>query len=242
MKLPLLALLTLPITLLAQGGLPNQPYIYVEGKAEIKKPADIVTMRFDLVGRNADPAKANQDVQGKANKAFGLLNERKIAEQDVVAGDVRSEAEYASDSGAYDKRGKVTGYSVTRPFTVKIRDVTIFPKLVDDLFALGAEFSGIEPGLSNDEQMQEDIWDKAIANSRERAEKTLKTMAMKIDSIFAVSPIAFPQIHAAIFGSTGDSVQQAVAGYESPGQPHYRLAPVAISQSVHVIYLISPTK
>ena len=43
MKPLLFVLLVLPGILLAQGGLPNQPYIYVEGKAEIEKPADIVT-------------------------------------------------------------------------------------------------------------------------------------------------------------------------------------------------------
>jgi hypothetical protein len=52
-KLLLFVLLILPGVLFAQGGLPNQPYIYVEGKAEIEKPADMVTLRFDLVTRNA---------------------------------------------------------------------------------------------------------------------------------------------------------------------------------------------
>src|SRR5437870_13427576 len=35
MKLFLFAFVILPISVLAEGGLPNQPYIYVEGKAEI---------------------------------------------------------------------------------------------------------------------------------------------------------------------------------------------------------------
>jgi hypothetical protein len=30
--------------------------------------ADLVTLRFDLVARNADQAKANQEVQGKPSK------------------------------------------------------------------------------------------------------------------------------------------------------------------------------
>jgi len=47
MKLVLLACLCLPLSLFAQGGLPDKPYIYVEGKAEIEKPADMVTLRFD---------------------------------------------------------------------------------------------------------------------------------------------------------------------------------------------------
>ena len=79
MKPLLFVLLVLPGILLAQGGLPNQPYIYVEGKAEIEKPADIVTLRFDLVTRNIDQAKANQEVQTKATKVFALLDSKKIA-------------------------------------------------------------------------------------------------------------------------------------------------------------------
>ncbi len=94
MKLFLFALLSLPLSLLADGGLPNQPYIYVEGRAKIEKPADVVTLRFDLVARNADQAKANQEVQAKANNIFALLNDRKIAEADVVANDLKSEVQY----------------------------------------------------------------------------------------------------------------------------------------------------
>src|SRR2546427_1425090 len=94
MKLFLFVLLALPLSLLADGGLPSQPYIYVEGKAEIQKPADIVTLRFDLVGRAPDQAKANEEVQAKAVKIFGLLNSRKITATDVIAADLKSEPEY----------------------------------------------------------------------------------------------------------------------------------------------------
>src|SRR5437762_13962919 len=84
MKLFLLALLGLPASLLAGDGLPTQPYIYVEAKAEIEKPADIVTLRFNVVGRAAEQPKANQDVQAKANKVFELLKSRRIAQTDVI--------------------------------------------------------------------------------------------------------------------------------------------------------------
>src|SRR5438552_17930722 len=118
MKLFPFVLLSLPLSLFADGGLPNQPYIYVEGKAEIEKPADMVTLRFDLVARNPDQAKANQEVQAKANKIFALLKERKIAENDVVASDLKSEPQYKEkESGR--KQGKIIGYAVTRSFSVR---------------------------------------------------------------------------------------------------------------------------
>jgi uncharacterized protein YggE len=245
MKLALLLFLVLPITVLAEGGLPSQPYLYVEGKAEIAKPADMVTLRFDLVARNADQAKANQEVQAKATRILTLLDEHKIAKTDVVASDLRSEPQYQNEEESSRKHGKIIGYSVTRPFSAKVRDVTAFPQLVDELIAFGGlEFSGIDAGLSDERSMQDEIWTKALASARERADKTLKEVGMKIDSIFAVSPVTFPEIRQRIFGYNEVSAYAAgpVEGLRRLPASQYRLAPVAISQSVHVIYLISPVK
>lgn len=55
--LVLLACVSLSCSAFAQGGLPDKPYVYVEGKAEIEKPPDMVTLRFELVARNPDQAK-----------------------------------------------------------------------------------------------------------------------------------------------------------------------------------------
>ena len=183
MKLVLLACVSLPLSLLAEGGLPNQPYIYVEGKAEIEKPADMVTLRFDLVARNADQPKANQEVQAKANKIFTLLKERKIAENDVIAADLKSEPLYSKEEESSRKQVKVVGYKVTRSFSVKVRDMTAFAKLVDELLGFGGtEFSGIDTGLSKEKEVSDEIFDKSLANAREQADKTLRTMGMKVDS------------------------------------------------------------
>ncbi len=237
----LFLLLALPATVFAEGGLPNQPYIYVEGNAEIEKAADMVTLRFDLLARNADQAKANQEVQAKATKIFDLLNERKIEKNDVIAADLRSEPVYENDDeDSYRKRGKIVGCKVARPFTVKVRDITTFAKLVNDLLAVpGVQFSGIDPGLSNEKEMQDVIWDSALVNAREQAEKTVKTMGMKIDSVFAISPVAFPRIHSQIFRSYDQDATERVI---VTGPSEYRLGPLSVSQHAYVIYLISPAK
>jgi uncharacterized protein YggE len=245
-KLVLLAFASLPLSVLAQGGLSDKPYIYVEGKAEIEKPADMVTLRFDVVARNPDQVKANQEVQTKANRIFALLTERKIAENDVIAADLKSEPLYQKEEQTGRKEGKIVGYAVTRSFTVKVRDVGAFARIVDELLATGGtEFSGIETGLIKEKDVREEIFEKTLADARERAEKTLKTMGMKIDSVFGVSPVAFPEIRSRIFGE-GSTERVIVTGsYIATGDmasSQYRLAPVSVSQSVHVIYLISPAK
>jgi uncharacterized protein YggE len=253
-KLVLLAWMSLPLSLFAQGGLPDKPYLYVEGKAEIEKAADIVTLRFDVVARNADQAKANQDVQSKANKIFALLNERKIGQTDVIASDLKSEPQFEKNEEYGSKRGKITGYSVTRTFAAKVRDIQGFASLVDELLTTGGvEFSGIEAGLTKEKEIRNEMFEKALANAREQAEKALKPVDMTIDSIFAVSPVAFSQIRSRIFGS--DMYPEATtervvvtgrylpaSGVGNPVVSEYRLAPLVVSESIHVIYLISPAK
>ncbi len=244
-RLLFFSLLILPISLFAEGGLPDKPYIYVEGTAEIQKAADMVTLRFDVVGRAPDQSKANQDVQTKANKIFDLLKNAKIADIDIIAEDLRSEPEFEQQENYSRSHGKLIGYIVTRPFEVKVRAVTGYAKLVDDLVNLGGtEFSGIEGGLQKQKEVENEIWEKALTNARERADKTLKPMGMKIDSVFAVSPVGFLEIENRMFSEeniTRLGVRSAGATL-AESAPQYQVAPIKVTQSVHIIYLISPAK
>lgn len=85
-----LALFSLPISVLAEGGLSDRPHIYVEGRAEIQKPADMLTLKFDLVGSAPD--------QAKASKVFAMLKERKVANSDVIAENIRTEPQFEQDA------------------------------------------------------------------------------------------------------------------------------------------------
>jgi uncharacterized protein YggE len=238
----LFSLVIFPISLLAEGGLPDKPYIYVQGRAEIEKPADIVTLHFGVMAQSADEAKANQEVQAKATKILTLCNSSKIAEKDVVAEDLTSEAQYEKEDADSDKRGKLVGFKVSRPFMVKVRDVSSFAKLVDEILALGGvEFSGIDGGLSNQKELQDQMWEKALTDSRQRADKTLKGAGMKIDSVFAISPISVLDIqHEMFFAGSYAAEMAPPAKMANPSQ--YRLQSITVGESVHVIYLISPAK
>jgi uncharacterized protein YggE len=121
--------------------------------------------------------------------------------------------------------------------------VTSFAKLVDDLLAMGGtEFSGIDIGLIKEKEAADEMYEKALTNARERADKTLKTMGMKVDSVFAVSAAPFPEIHSKMFGATERVV---VTGSYAPSRgelapSQYQLGPVKVSESIYVIYLMSP--
>jgi len=226
------------------AGLPNQPFLYVEGKAQIEKAPDLISLHFDISGRNADQGKANQEVQAKAKKLFALFKEAKIEDRDVVAQDLRSEPDYEQDEADQNKRGKLIGYIVTRSFKVNVRDLTKYGKLGDQIMALGGvRLGSISGEVSDRQKIAEELWPKAIANAREQAEKTLKPMEMKLDSVFAVSSIDFGEIKGE-FLKSGERV--VVTGMNIPTPPdqpsEYRLEMIGIESTAHVIYLISPAK
>jgi len=238
-----------PLTVVAAGnevgglaGLPNRPFLYVEGKAEIQKPPDFVSLHFDISGRNTDQGKANKEVQGKAKKVFAILKEAQVADRDIVAEGLSSEAEYERDDADPKKRGKLTGYVVTRSFKVNIRNLAIYGRLGDQIMALGGvKIQYIRGEINGGEKLGEELWQKAIANAREQAEKTLKPMGMKIDSVFAVSSIDFGEIQAQFLPS-GERV--VVTGMNIPApsdEPsEYRFEMITIESRAHIIYLISP--
>lgn len=235
----LFVLLALPLSVFGQGGLPSQPYLYVTGNAHIEKPADIVVLHFDLVARNADQTKANQDVQEKAKRILALLDERKIAKADIIAEDLKSNPQYADENSG--KRTKIIGYRVTRTFNVKVHDLPAFGKLVDELLAIaGVEFSSIDSRLSNEKEVQDELWLKALADARDRAEKTAQALGVKLDSVFAASRAAFPQIASEMFASSDDGATRE--NVVVTGEPEYVLGPYSVRENVHVIYLISPAK
>jgi Protein of unknown function (DUF541) len=127
---------------------------------------------------------------------------------------------------------------------VNVRDLTRYGKLGDQIMALGdVRLSHISGEVSDREKLGEELWPKAIANAREQAEKTLKPMGMKIDSVFAVSSIDFGEIRKE-FLSSGERV--VVTGMNIPAPPdqpsEYRFEMIGIESTAHVIYLISPAK
>jgi uncharacterized protein YggE len=228
------------LRLLADGGLPTQPYIYVKGSAEIEKAPDVVVVRFDLVARAPEQPKANADVQARAAKVFALLDERKISKSDIIAEQIRSEPQFEQGETYPRAQSKLVGYIVTRQMSVKVRDVNIFPKLVDDLIgAANAELNSIEPQFSKADEVRDQLWKQAIADARQRAERTAKEAGMKIQSVYAISPISIPDIEPTMFPRSDmlpGAARQAAAGYQVSSQ--YHLAPIHLSQSVHMIYLI----
>ena len=70
--------------------------------------------------------------------------------------------------------------------------------------------------------------------------RLLSGLGMKIDSVFAASRAAFPQIASEMFASSDDEATRERVVVTGP--PEYVLGPYSVRENAHVIYLISPAK
>jgi uncharacterized protein YggE len=238
-RLLFFSLVIFPLAVFAGTGLPDKPYIYVEGQATIENPADEASIHFAVVAHNPDETKANQQVQAKIAKLLKFLDDKKIAKVDVIAENLHAEPEYEREENS-SKRGKLIGYIVRRDVGVKVRNVSTLAKLVDDVIDLkDIEFQSVQGGFSKEKEMEDEVWQKALTNARDRAEKTLKPLGMKIDSVFAVSPVSYPNLEDRMVGGAEKVI---VTGSNIPTESQYLLAPISVTKSAHMIYLISPAK
>ncbi|MDQ2868895.1 MAG: SIMPL domain-containing protein [Verrucomicrobiota bacterium] len=214
-----------PLNLLAGDGLPDKPYIYAEGSAQIEKPADIASIHFESLVTAANLSGAYEASQTKVSKIFSLLKAKKIADADIVAGSFHTEPAHEFDATNPRDRGKLIGYSVTRDFKVQVRDLVSLPKFVEDLISIqGIQFSSVEAVLSNSTKYDDELHRNALIDAREQAEKTAKQLGVKIDSIFAVAAVNFPDIERNIFGNGVVVTGMNVPTVEKEPFPEYRLA------------------
>ncbi len=241
MKFIFLAALCLPLVCFANG-LPSQPFIFVEGKGQIEKPAGFVDVYFRVTVRAADQGKANEQVQAKAAKIAALLKTYKVDDSDCTFGELAAEPAF-EEGGTYSSKGKKVGFDVTRMFDVDFRDLQHLGGFLDDLLNLGdVEVTTMSPGIKGGKEVLEELWQSAVKDAHDHAEKIAGLMGMKIDSVYAISTVPFPEIEGRLLPNSGATITTGsnIPTAATKTGPEYRLAPVKFEESVNVIYLISP--
>lgn len=240
MKKLFLLFLALPALAFAQAGLPSSPYLYVVGTGETSAPADQVEVSFSLSATETDPAKAKQIVGAQSENVFKLIESLKIAEKDFSAFALSSTPQYNYDRSGNDTAPRLIGYQVTRSFNLTLRDLTQYATLMDGLFALKiVQIGNASPSSTKSAELKEVASRQALEKARAQAEVTAKSTGMRIKGVYAVSPVAFPEILPGIFGGvhSGSGMRQFAMAKDSGGNT-YVFPPVETSSTLHVIYLI----
>lgn len=245
MKRILLLLALLP-TLSWADGLPTTPYIYVQGSATMNVMPDTLTLSFSLSCTDPDQAKAKLAVSEQSSAVFKLLKDLAVPDQAVIAQSLQSSAKYDYRGGKND----FLGYVVQRTFTVTFSDFSLFPRILDGLFALHvASVHEVRPSYSKNTEASAKLKSTALVDAKTQADSIATEMGARVVSVFSVSPVPPGSIRGTILGADGYAFTPGLRAQFEMSENSLTVAGdrfsfelIKLTEWIHVIFLIEPVK
>ena len=179
-----LALLAALMMLSAVSLAAAETRITVSGTGETRISADTAVISMGVSARDKDVLKAQQTVNERIAKIRQALTGIGVAEENI-------NTDYMSIYAIYDYADdveKVQAYSASMTLAVKVADMEIVGKVIDEAFAAGANtLNGISFSASDTAAAEKESLQAAVADARAKAEILAEAAGLKITGIELVS-------------------------------------------------------
>ncbi len=168
--------------------------ITVSGEGEYTAAPDIATVTFTVRESAKTVPEAQKLAEDKIVKAIASLDALGVDKKDTKTVSYTVNPKYENVPQSYNgyiavySSPKIVGYEVAETISVKVRKIE---KAGDVLGALGTvnitEISGPDFTVDDIEKAQAEAKEKAIANARDKAEKTAKALGVSLGAIIQYS-------------------------------------------------------
>jgi uncharacterized protein YggE len=223
------------------SGVPASNTISVSGEGEVFAIPDTATFTFTVDETAKDVATAQASATKKANDIIAYLKGQSIADTDIQTTDYNINPQYSyqqavcpnvpvaeSSSGmtptiaVYCPPGKqtITGYEVSQTVSVKVRDTSKAGAILAGVGGKGvSNVSGLSLTVSNQDALQLQARDKAIADAKGKADALAASLGVQLVRIVGYNenggPVYYPK---AMSMSVGASDSAAAAPSIPTGQ------------------------
>src|SRR3989344_1386044 len=194
--------------------------ISVSGDGEVFAVPDTATFSV-TIQEEAKDVKAAQDVATKkGNDIIAYLKSQGIDEKDIQTTDYNVYPQYdytnAVCTQGYCPQGKqvLRGFQVSQTLTIKVRDTKKAGDLLSGVGSRGvSSVSGLSFTIDDQDTLEAEARDKAIAEAREKAEVLADSLDVKIVRIvgFSENGSSPPEPNALEMGGAGDAVMSTKA-------------------------------
>lgn len=217
--------------------------ISVTGDGEVFAVPDTATFSVTIQERAKDVMTAQTAATKKNNDVIAYLKEAGVEEKDIQTADYNVSPQYEYSNGActngYCQPGKQTliGFEVTQTLTVKVKDTDKAGELLSGVGAKGASsVSGLSFTIDDQDQLEADARNKAIADAKEKADKLAASLGVSIVRIVGFSENSYqPYYTYGRGGAAMDSVKLEAAAAPSPELP---VGQNKITSNVNITYEI----
>jgi uncharacterized protein len=209
--------------------------VTITGEGVVKVEPDVVTVRFGVVTRDADPVtvrRQNEEAAGKALDAVrGLgIEDRKIQVTVIQLNEI---LEYDREK----RRQTPAGYEASRQVVVVIDDLDLLPELIVRVTQGGANrLFGLSYDISNRDEVQNNALKKAAENARGKAEILCSALNVKLGGVVRISEQSFSFPGPVPVRAMMADQLEAAADMARPEA--YAAGEIEVSASVEVEFLI----
>lgn len=142
-------------------------HIAVSGEGSVRRAPDTAVVSAAVSVREAKLEAARDRANARASAILAVLREIGVPEADIQAPSLQTHPTYDHARG----RAKLSGYEATRPFSIRVRDLSqlglIFDALVDDG---PTQVHGTSMELADLDAAAQEALAAAVAHARGRAE------------------------------------------------------------------------
>ena len=244
MKKHVLFMFAAVLAVTVNAGMPDFPFIFVEGYAKKEIPPDMAQINFYLETRSADVAEAISAMDDQSKVILKYLYDRKIEASDIIAHRIQKEALYNEGKRA---DVKVIGCQASRYFSITVKDISNYVDIAQTVFSntnivrVYTDF-----GVSNKSEIDAELLAQASRNAKEKAAQLAKSFGGKLGLVHAITQHNFYNIDGA-FGVgpseySGRSLSHTVdSGFEGIAEEHrvlYVPSSITLEDGVMAIFRI----
>ena len=183
--------------------------ITVSGTGETRISADTAVISMGVSARDKDVLKAQQTVNEEIAKIRQALLDCGVAEENI-------NTDYMSIYAIYDYDEdveKVRAYNASMTLAVKVTDMEIVGKVIDEAFAAGANtLNGISFSASDTAAAESESLKAAVADARAKAEILAEAAGLKITGIEIISDGNVYSYDNGVGNFSAKRMEEAVAG------------------------------
>ena len=216
-------------------GTPATNTITVSGKGEILAEPNIADFTFTVSEDGTTAEEAQNKATTKNNAALDAVKAAGVADTDIktLSYDLSPKYQYSGTAcplvvpnqtnGTYippcpPGKQVIVGYTVTQSVEVKVRQIDNASPLLTKIAAIGVSYiSGISFVVDNQDALQEQAREKAIADAKDKATVLAKSLGVHLSRIVNFSDNQGPIYYANAYGT--DSAQATPASAPTPELP-----------------------
>lgn len=215
--------------------IPQYPFVFTTGKADVDTPPDIATCSLTIHAIDPDAGKAESTVNGRLKEILATLTKRGIASGDIESFSVNKQIL----STAYTEKepAEIRGYDLTRNLTFKARQLKPLPEIEAAFIgAPNVEQINCQFDRADRQVMEADLLGKALRSAKEQAEKLAAPLGRRVTSAEAISRVPFDSIPDALGLGSGASTSERMFSRSVAADELLVPSTIHLSVSVNVLF------